>query len=92
MINVQFAALPEKWDKYRDALHAAFEKFGLATDLRQDHAPGDVDYVVYAPNSSLQDFTPYSRCKAVLNLWAGVETITGNATLTQPCVGWWIPA
>ena len=84
MINVQFAALPEKWDKYRDALHAAFEKFGLAVDLRQDHAPGDVGYVVYAPNSSLQDFTPYTRCKAVLNLWAGVETITGNATLTQP--------
>jgi glyoxylate/hydroxypyruvate reductase A len=34
----------------------------------------------------LSDFTPYTKTKAVLNLWAGVETIVGNATLTQPLV------
>jgi glyoxylate/hydroxypyruvate reductase len=43
-----------------------------------------VDYIVYAPSSPLQDFAPYSRTKAVLSLWAGVERIVGNATLTQP--------
>jgi glyoxylate/hydroxypyruvate reductase A len=32
----------------------------------------------------VQDFTPYTRTKAVLNLWAGVEDITKNKTLTQP--------
>ena len=32
----------------------------------------------------MQDFTPYTRAKAVLNLWAGVERIVGNPTLTQP--------
>ena len=32
----------------------------------------------------MQDFTAYSRCKAVLNLWAGVEEITGNPTLKIP--------
>ncbi|WP_370228983.1 2-hydroxyacid dehydrogenase [Cognatishimia sp.] len=84
MINIQFAALPDRWDKYRDPLLKAFEDADLKVDLRQDHQPSDVDYVVYAPNSELQDFTPYTRCKAVLNLWAGVETITGNQTLTQP--------
>ena len=46
--------------------------------------PEEVDYIVYAPKSTLQDFTPYTRLKAVLNLWAGVETIVGNATLTAP--------
>ena len=84
MINVQFAARPERWDSYGPALTKAFEAAGLAVDLRQDHAPEDVDYVVYAPNSDLQDFTPYTRCKAVLNLWAGVEAIVGNETLTMP--------
>jgi glyoxylate/hydroxypyruvate reductase A len=32
----------------------------------------------------LQDFTPFSRAKAVLSLWAGVERIVGNPTLAMP--------
>jgi glyoxylate/hydroxypyruvate reductase A len=47
-------------------------------------APEDVDYIVYAPNSDIQDFTPYTRLKAVLNLWAGVEDVVGNPTLRVP--------
>ena len=46
--------------------------------------PAEVDYIIYAPSAPLQDFTPYTRCKAVLSLWAGVERIVGNASLTQP--------
>lgn len=84
MINVQFAALPARWETYRDPLLHAFAEAGLDVDMRIDHAPDQVDYVVYAPNSDLQDFTPYTRCKAVLNLWAGVEKIVGNQTLTMP--------
>ncbi|MEL0438789.1 2-hydroxyacid dehydrogenase [Phycobacter sp. K97] len=84
MINVQFAALPARWETYRDPLKHAFAKAGLEVDMRLDHASDQVDYVVYAPNSDLQDFTPYTRCKAVLNLWAGVEKIVGNQTLTMP--------
>ena len=84
MINVQFAALPARWDTYREPLKRAFAEAGLTVDMRQDHPADQVDYVVYAPNSDLQDFTPYTRCKAVLNLWAGVEKIVGNQTLTMP--------
>ncbi len=84
MIKVQFAARPERWDTYQTPLRDAFAKAGLQVDLRQDHAPAEVDYVIYAPNSDLQDFTGYTACKAVLSLWAGVEKITGNTTLTQP--------
>lgn len=84
MINVLFAALPERWDSYAPALRKAFDDAGLQVDLQQDFAPDLVDYIVYAPNSTLQDFTPYTRCRAVLNLWAGVEAIVGNQTLTQP--------
>ena len=84
MINVLFAALDMRWDQYEQPLKTAFKDAGLIVDLRREFPPEKVDYIVYAPNSDLQDFTPYTRAKAVLNLWAGVEGITGNATLTQP--------
>ena len=47
-------------------------------------APDTVDYIVYSPNSPLQDFSPFTRAKAVLNIWAGVEAIVGNPTLRIP--------
>ncbi|NSX54079.1 2-hydroxyacid dehydrogenase [Parasulfitobacter algicola] len=84
MINVLFAAADIRWDVYKDALPVAFEKAGLDVDLSRDHDPSVVDYIVYAPNSGLTDFTPFTRAKAVLNLWAGVEDVAGNQTLTIP--------
>ncbi|MCW8843305.1 MAG: glyoxylate/hydroxypyruvate reductase A, partial [Rhodobacteraceae bacterium] len=84
MINVLFAARPERWTTYEAPLHDAFRAAGLNVDLRTDFAPDSVDYIVYAPNGPLQNFTPYTRCKAVLGLWAGVEDVVTNPTLTQP--------
>ncbi|WP_319825699.1 glyoxylate/hydroxypyruvate reductase A [Thalassovita sp.] len=84
MLNVLFAAHPSRWPIYRVPLQDAFAKTALKVDLRTEFAPEQVDYIVYAPNSSLTDFTPYTRCKAVLSLWAGVENIVCNQTLTQP--------
>ncbi|MDA7428225.1 glyoxylate/hydroxypyruvate reductase A [Primorskyibacter aestuariivivens] len=84
MINILFAARSERWAEYEQPLRDALDALGLPYHLAQDIAPEDVDYIVYAPNSELQDFTPYTRCKAVLNIWAGVEAIVGNSTLTQP--------
>ncbi|MEP2714943.1 glyoxylate/hydroxypyruvate reductase A [Pseudophaeobacter sp.] len=84
MIKVQFAARSERWATYEAPLTTAFAEAGLEVDLRQEHPTAEVDYVIYAPNSDLQDFTPYRRCKAVLSLWAGVEQIAPNKTLTQP--------
>ena len=46
--------------------------------------PQAVDFIVFAPGGIISDFSPYTRARAVLNLWAGVENITGNPTLTQP--------
>jgi len=84
MINVLFAARPERWVTYEAPLRTALEAAGITAHLAQDIDPAQVDYIVYAPNSSLQDFTPYTRARAVLNLWAGVEKITGNPTLKIP--------
>lgn len=84
MINVLFAAKPERWTTYEAPLRTALSNAGIDAHLAQDIAPDQVDYIVYAPNSDLKDFTPYTRAKAVLNLWAGVEQITGNETLKIP--------
>ncbi len=82
-LTVLFAAAAI-WDEYQPSLSAAFAEAGIAANLVQSADPAAVDYIIYAPSSLLQDFTPYKRCKAVLSLWAGVERIVGNSTLTQP--------
>jgi len=83
-IKALFSAPADRWDQYREVLPAAFAEAGLSVDLSRDHAPEEVDYIVFAPGGPVRDFTPFTRCKAVMNLWAGVETIVGNPTLTQP--------
>ena len=83
MLTVLFAA-PSLWPEYRDTLPQALTEAGIAATLVTEADPAAVDYNVYAPASPLQDFAPYTRTKAVLNLWAGVERIVGNPTLTQP--------
>ncbi|MEM1341336.1 MAG: glyoxylate/hydroxypyruvate reductase A [Pseudomonadota bacterium] len=83
-VNVLFAARPERWPQYEQPLRHALAEAGIKAHLANDIPAGEVDYIVYAPNSPLQDFTSYTRTKAVLNLWAGVEDIAPNATLTQP--------
>ncbi|MCU9849546.1 glyoxylate/hydroxypyruvate reductase A [Defluviimonas sp. WL0024] len=84
-IKVYFAAGAERWPAYREPLRAALSELGIAADL-SDSAPDPaaVDYIVYAPGGPVTDFSPYTGCKAVLSLWAGVERIVSNPTLTQP--------
>ncbi|SPF77851.1 2-hydroxyacid dehydrogenase [Pseudoprimorskyibacter insulae] len=84
MITVLFAALPDRWAEYEEPLRRALDDTGLAYDLVTEAAPETVDYIVYAPNSKVQDFRPYTKAKAVLNLWAGVENVVKNDTLTVP--------
>lgn len=86
MIKVLFSAQPPNWSQYHAPLNAAFAEAKLNVSLAEDHAPDDVDYIVFAPNGPVTDFTPYTKTRAVLSLWAGVETVVDNATLTQPLV------
>ncbi len=86
MLNVLFSAKPQVWGSYHALLNAAFADAGLEVNLATDHAPDTVDYIVFAPNGPVKDFTPYENTKGVLSLWAGVETVVDNPTLTQPLV------
>ncbi len=84
-VRIYFAAGAANWADYRDPLPAALRKAGIAFQLDADCAdPAAVDYIVYAPSGGLRDFSPFTRARAVLSLWAGVERIVPNATLTQP--------
>ena len=80
-----FFSAPAVWDEYRVLLPTLLAEAKIdAVVLTESPDPATVDYIIYAPSAPLQDFTPYTRCKAVLSLWAGVERIVGNSTLTQP--------
>ena len=84
-LTVLFAADPADWPAFRGPLVRALTDAGIdavLTDRADD--PAEVDYIVFSPGGTISDFTPYLRAKAVMNLWAGVERIVGNSTLTQP--------
>jgi glyoxylate/hydroxypyruvate reductase A len=83
MPTILFAA-PSLWPEYQTALPQALAEVGVTGPVVTEAPPKRVDYIVYAPSSPLQDFTPYTRTKAVLSLWAGVERVVINPTLTQP--------
>ena len=82
MINILFAAVTEKWDRYQGPLKKELNLLGLEYKLSEKLTPAKVDYIIYAPNSSIKDFSVFTNLKAVLNLWAGVEDVVKNETLT----------
>ncbi|WP_170460917.1 2-hydroxyacid dehydrogenase [Ruegeria arenilitoris] len=83
-VNVLFSARPALWPVYEPLLNTGLADAGVKATIATDLPPDQVDYIVYAPNGGLLDFTPYTRAKAVLSLWAGVEKIASNDTLTVP--------
>ena len=84
MINILFAATSERWDQYQEHLKKELDLIGLEYKLSEKLPPSEVDYIIYAPNSSIKDFSDFTNLKAVLNLWAGVEDVVKNKTLKVP--------
>ena len=83
-IKILFSANEENWKRYKAPLQDALDDKSLHYELGITIIPSEVDYIIYAPSSPLQDFSPYTKLKAVLNLWAGVEGVTNNKTLKVP--------
>lgn len=84
-LTIYFAGGAERWPAYKAPLTQALAEFGIEADLSPaSPEPAKVDYIVFAPGGPIRDFSPFTRCKAVLSLWAGVERIVGNPSLTQP--------
>jgi glyoxylate/hydroxypyruvate reductase A len=75
---VVFAGQAGQRNAYRQHLSAAAAAAGLKITLHMDPEtvdPGTVDYLVFAANGPVQDFTPYTKLSGVLNLWAGIEAV-----------------
>ena len=85
MINILFAAVTERWDQYEKPLKKQLDLLSLKYKLAENLPPDEVDYIIYAPNSSIKDFSVFTSLKAVLNLWAGVEDVVKNKTLSKFC-------
>ena len=83
-VKILFSANEENWRRYKAPLQDALDDKSLDYELGITITPSEVDYIIYAPSSPLQDFSPYTKLKAVLNLWAGVEGVTNNKTLNVP--------
>ena len=68
-----------------DALRSALTDAGVEAEIEFSCAsPADYDYVVHSPDGGLSDFSRFSNLKAVLSLWAGVETLATNPTIGCP--------
>ncbi|WP_422074268.1 2-hydroxyacid dehydrogenase [Tranquillimonas rosea] len=85
MTTTLLFASPPLWPAYEAPLRRALDEAGLGdAALVTEAEPEAVDYIIYAPNSDVKDFSVFPDLKAVLNLWAGVEGVVGNETLTVP--------
>ena len=83
-MKVLFATPARLWDAWAPALTAACPEM----ELMREGDPAGFDALIYAPgypeDGSELDFTPFTRARVVQSLWAGVEKIVTNPTLTQP--------
>ncbi len=87
MIQILLSASPACRARYEAPLRRALDAAGLRHVLFSEcDDPASVDYIVFAPGGPVTDFSPFRRAKAVLSLWAGVERIVSNPTLTQPLI------
>lgn len=83
-MKVFFAVRDALWDEWAPHLRAACPEM----ELSRAGDPASFDAVIYAPgwpeDGRAADFAPFTRARVVQSLWAGVEGIVGNPTLTQP--------
>lgn len=75
---VVYAGKPSERAAYETSLTRAAEAEGVGMLLCMDPAdadPAEVDYLIITGSGPVRDFAPYTRLKALLSLWAGVEDI-----------------
>lgn len=82
LLTVLWAGSDAAWADWNAPLRSATA--GLARVVREAPDPAAVDAILYAPNGQMKDFSPFVNARLVQSLWAGVERIVANPTLTQP--------
>ncbi|AUH34444.1 2-hydroxyacid dehydrogenase [Paracoccus tegillarcae] len=79
-MKVLFAAPEAQWAEWS----AAIAETCPEAQLHRDGDPASFDAIIYAPGGEIEDLSPYRNARLVQSLWAGVERIVTNPTLTQP--------
>ncbi|MDB6176492.1 glyoxylate/hydroxypyruvate reductase A [Paracoccus sp. Z330] len=79
-MKVLFAAPDDVKSLWTDTLIAACPEM----DLQEAGDPAQFDAIIYCPGGEIEDLSPYRNARLVQSLWAGVESIIDNPTLTQP--------
>jgi len=83
-VKALFVGTDADWDTFGPDLLTAVADLPFAVDLTRDHPAASVDYIVMAGSNIIDDFSPFTACKALLRLWAGVEDVVLNNTITFP--------
>lgn len=84
MITVLYSGLAVDWEDYHNYISNALINKGIKANVVQECPPDQVDYIVFSPNGPVQDFSVFPNLKAALGLWAGVEKIVNNTSLSAP--------
>ncbi|MEM9715539.1 MAG: glyoxylate/hydroxypyruvate reductase A [Pseudomonadota bacterium] len=76
MTKILWAGSDQNTDRFCPTLRTALEaQMPGAQLVIGDHDPAEIDYLVYAPNGPVQDFTAFTSLKMIQSLWAGVDVI-----------------
>ena len=84
-LEILFAGGAARWPDYRSPLALALAEAGVdarLTDAAPD--PAAVDVIIFAPGGPISDLAPFTRLRAVMYLWAGVERVVHTPGLTVP--------
>lgn len=86
-INILFLGSQEDWHHYKAVLRSALADIGCDVALSvETQTPNTVDFIICNPCFGLQDFSAFTGLKAIFGLWAGVDTLISNPTITVPIV------
>ncbi len=80
MMRVLFAAPNALWPDWAPAL----ARLAPEMEFLREADPASIDAILYAPGGPVSDLSPFVNARLVQSLWAGVERIVTNPTLTQP--------
>ena len=80
MMRVLFAAPDSLWPDWAPVL----TRLAPEMDLVREADPASIDAIIFAPGGPVGDLSPFVNARLVQSLWAGVERIVTNPTLTQP--------
>ncbi len=83
--RILYAGNPRQFSEWRRAMSIALKEAGIDGELLLlSSCPEEVDYIAYAPDGELEDFSRFVNVKAILSLWAGVDKLLANSTFRCP--------